>query len=94
MLVKLIGGDYYLQSGSLCINVFNNTYATSATDLDGNARIIGGTVDVGAYEYQPPIHYVSIVASLRQFCHLQIGSPPRRIFRTRLTRLSRAISSS
>ncbi len=60
MLVNQIGGDFHLQSGSPCINAGNNTYATSATDLDGNARIIGGTVDVGAYEYQPPIHYVSI----------------------------------
>jgi hypothetical protein len=39
-----------LQANSPCINAGNNGYVVSATDLDGNPRIVGGTVDVGAYE--------------------------------------------
>jgi hypothetical protein len=50
--VHLAGGNLRLESDSPCINAGNNSCATTTNDLDGNLRIISGTVDIGAYEYQ------------------------------------------
>jgi hypothetical protein len=58
--VNSAAGDFHLQSNSLCINAGTNVYVNSVTDLDGNARIVNGVVDMGAYEYQGNIRYVSL----------------------------------
>jgi hypothetical protein len=57
--VNPAGGDFHLQSNSPCINSGNNSSVAGNTDLDGNPRIVGGTVDMGAYEYQTPVSMTS-----------------------------------
>jgi hypothetical protein len=66
LFVNSAGGDYHLSSNSPCINSGYNAYVTTSTDLDGNPRIVGGTVDIGAYEYQTPASIISY-AWLQQY---------------------------
>jgi hypothetical protein len=51
--------DLRLQSNSPCINAGGKAYAAGSTDLAGNPRIVGGTVDMGAYEFQAPSSVLS-----------------------------------
>jgi hypothetical protein len=51
-----IEGDYHLLFGSPCIDAGDPDYIhePNETDLDGRPRIIGGRIDMGAYEYFNP----------------------------------------
>lgn len=66
LFVDQASDNLRLQPNSPCINAGNNSYVTNATDLDGNPRIAGGTVDIGAYEFQAPVSMISY-AWLQQF---------------------------
>ena len=54
-------GNLRLQMNSPCVNAGSNAYAVGTTDLAGRPRIVGGTVDVGAYEFQGP--YLNVAAT-------------------------------
>ncbi len=49
----LFSTNFFLQETSPCINAGTNVYAPIPVDLAGNPRIVGGRVDIGAYELIP-----------------------------------------
>jgi parallel beta-helix repeat protein len=53
MFVDRVNSNFHLHASSPCIDTGNNSYVDygdTTNDLDGNPRILNGTVDMGAYE--------------------------------------------
>ncbi len=66
LFVAQAASNFRLQANSPCINSGRNLYAPAGPDLDGNPRIVGGAVDMGAYEFQTPSSTISF-AWLQQY---------------------------
>jgi hypothetical protein len=49
--VHLAAGNLRLQPDSPCIDAGANAHVSSPTDLDGRQRVLGPSVDMGAYEF-------------------------------------------
>lgn len=55
--VFISSSNYRLKLSSPCINAgTNQSWMVGATDLDGNPRIVNGSVDMGAYEYDANVY--------------------------------------
>jgi len=68
--VDASNNNYRLLETSPCIDSGSNAYVISDWDLDGDPRINGGTVDMGAYESIPEISvsgYLSLVIGILFF---------------------------
>lgn len=52
IFVDPANSDLHLQAGSHCINAGDDISGLPEKDLDGNNRVFGAQVDMGAYEYQ------------------------------------------
>ncbi|MFZ0931588.1 MAG: PKD domain-containing protein [Syntrophobacteraceae bacterium] len=54
LFADISGNDFHLNAGSPAIGAGDaNSISLDAADFDGNPRVIGGRLDIGAYEYDP-----------------------------------------
>ncbi len=71
-------GDLHLISGSPCINAGDPDYIAgpNETDLDGRPRVIGGRIDMGAYEFQntPPVAHAGNDQLVECACNTMDGT--------------------
>ncbi len=80
LFVNAVSGNYRLSPGSPCVSAGSIAVVTAPPfltntsgviiDLDGNPRIAGGMVDMGAYEYLPAAPSVAITSPTRASTYL------------------------
>lgn len=74
LFVDLLGENFHIQSASPAVNAGSNSAPDEpATDMDGDARILGGTIDIGADEYSPTTALILSPLALH-FAAQQVGT--------------------
>jgi len=71
LFVDAANKDFHLKAESPCINAGDNTFVSTLFDIEGNARIKGGRVDMGAYE-----SLYSLVSDISALNLLLLGRVP------------------
>jgi len=71
MFADALNGDYRLLAGSPCIDAGNNSVVEVTTDLDGDPRIQGACVDMGAFEALTDPE--TMLAKLRAYIQQQVA---------------------
>lgn len=77
--------DFHLNANSPCINA-GHTVSTEGYDLDGNWRVCGDRIDIGAYEYsgvgvlenaqnENLIHIVGNLITASSYAEIELGQP-------------------
>lgn len=81
--INLGGGDYHLETNSPCIDAGDNAFVSGSGDVEGAPRVVGGAVDLGAYERQhapwivvPPFSQSAIVFSNAVLTAAAVGDEP------------------
>lgn len=71
-------GDYHLAANSPCIDSGDPNFVPdpNETDLDGNARVLSGRVDMGAYEFDPNRPLIALAPVAFEFYAPAGGSSP------------------
>ena len=59
---KLITSDFRLKPGSPAIDAGTSEFRNAETDLDNKSRIINGTIDIGAYEYDKSVSAIRLTS--------------------------------
>jgi predicted outer membrane repeat protein len=67
LFIDPCNGDYHLFGDSPCIDAGDPNYAAgpNETDLDGNPRVVGGRIDMGAYE--APLGPLDLLIELSEY---------------------------
>jgi len=83
----LLTGDGHLQAGSPCINAGDPDFLTEPgqVDVDGQPRIMGGRIDIGADEVTSPVVSAIILSSKKVIFDVNGGgyNPPQQILSIR-----------
>jgi len=71
-------GDHHLVFGSPCIDAGDPDYIAgpAETDIDGNPRVFGARIDMGAHEFAPPAPMIEVSATEFEFSAIERGSNP------------------